>query len=148
MEKQLSRKLRGWQKPNSHFIVLRDKDAGDCRIIKAQLQTLCSNANHPEALIRIACHELESWYLGDLNAVERALNISGVAKKQSGRKFRSPDDLANPVQELKRLAPTYQKIAGSRAIGQIMGLEGNKSRSFNVFLKGIDRLLNSGVATL
>lgn len=34
MEKQLTRKLRGWQKPDSHFIVLRDKDAEDCRKLK------------------------------------------------------------------------------------------------------------------
>lgn len=36
-------------------------------------------------VVRIACAELESFYLGDLKAVEDELNIPKLAKKQSLR---------------------------------------------------------------
>lgn len=141
MEKRLPRKLRGWQRRDCHLIVLRDKDAGDCRQIKTRLQDLSRTGGHPETLIRIACRELESWYLGDLSAVENALDAKKASSQQNTKKFRNPDALDNPVQELTRLAPSYQKISGSRAMGQTMSRKGNTSHSFNVFLDGIERVL-------
>lgn len=53
--------------------MLRDKDSGDCVETKNRLAGICRDAGKPNALIRIACHELESWYLGDLSAVEQGL---------------------------------------------------------------------------
>ncbi|MBF0109222.1 MAG: DUF4276 family protein [Magnetococcales bacterium] len=144
LEKQLYRKLRHWQNPDSRFVVLRDRDAGDCRVIKERLWKLADEGNHPETLIRIACRELESWFLGDLKSIETAFNVRGVATQQRSRKFRDPDGLDNPVQELTRMAPTYQKISGARAMGRIMNRENNTSRSFNVFIEGIDRLIQAG----
>ncbi|MBF0132357.1 MAG: DUF4276 family protein [Magnetococcales bacterium] len=143
LEKQLPRKLRNWQQPNSRFVVLRDKDSGNCCEVKEKLRNLSREGGHPQTLIRIACRELESWYLGDLAAVEKALSARGAAKQQTNLKFRNPDKLGNPVQELTRLAPSYQKIAGSRAMGKVMTREGNTSHSFNVFIKGIISLLKS-----
>ncbi|MBF0161828.1 MAG: DUF4276 family protein [Magnetococcales bacterium] len=142
LEKQLSKRLRGWQAPEAcRFVVLRDKDASDCHLTKERLQALCRAGGKEGVLVRIACRELESWYLGDLKAVEGALGSDSVAARQSGRKYRDPDRLENPLQELVRLVPTYQKIAGSRAMGQCMELQNNTSRSFNVFMEGIRRLL-------
>jgi hypothetical protein len=63
MEKQLVRKLRHWRAPNSRFFVLRDQDSGDCRVIKHNLMDKCSDANKPNTMVRIACHELESFWL-------------------------------------------------------------------------------------
>ncbi len=37
LEKQLVKRLRGWRKPNSRFIVMRDQDAGDCHDVKDKL---------------------------------------------------------------------------------------------------------------
>ncbi|HAT50488.1 MAG: DUF4276 family protein [Nitrospirae bacterium] len=143
LEKQLTRKLRNWQCPKSCFVVLRDKDSGNCYEIKEKLRKLSHESGHPQTLIRIACRELESWYLGDLAAVEQALNARGAVKQQANQKFRNPDKLGNPVQELMRLAPSYQKISGSRAMGKVMKREGNTSHSFNVFIKGIISILKS-----
>ena len=69
LERQLVRKLRGWRMPETRFVVLRDKDSADCIDTKARLVALCQQAGKPETLVRIACHEIESWYLGDLAAV-------------------------------------------------------------------------------
>ncbi|MBF0179065.1 MAG: DUF4276 family protein [Magnetococcales bacterium] len=140
LEKQLVGKLRGWRQPGCRFVVLRDRDAGDWQLIKAHLATLCQESGKEDVLIRIACRELESWYLGDLDAVAKALDVNVAPSMQNRRGFRHPDALDNPVQELVRLAPHYQKVAGSRAMGKVMGGQKNRSCSFNVFLSGIGRM--------
>lgn len=142
LEKQLGRRLRGWGNPDALFVVLRDQDSADCILVKRNLQKICDDAGRPEALLRVVCHELESWYLGDLHAVEMGLNVTGLAKHQQKRKFRAPDRLQNPKQELKKLTKNqYQQILGSREIGRHMKLEGNSSISFNVFISGVTRLI-------
>lgn len=41
LEKNITKKLRAWQAPNSTFVVLRDQDsAPDCKKVKAQLEDL------------------------------------------------------------------------------------------------------------
>ena len=128
MEKQLTRKLQAWRQPDCEFVILRDKDSGDCIVIRQGLVKKCCTADKPNALVRIAIHELESWYLGDLAAVEAGLKVSNLAGKQDSRKFREPDTLANPSQELKRLTTgKYQKISGSRAIGIHLCIKNNRS---------------------
>ena len=82
LEKRLPGKLRGWRTPETRFVVLRDKDNGDCTLIKENLAEICRNGGKPETLVRIACHELESWYLGDLNAVGEGLGIDGLSRYQ------------------------------------------------------------------
>ncbi|MCI5134389.1 MAG: DUF4276 family protein [Candidatus Electrothrix sp. AW2] len=142
LEKQLVRKLRRWQQPNSRFIILRDQDAGDCRKIKQNLVKKCHEAGQADAVIRIACHELESFYLGDLQAVEEGLAMSGLAKRQNQQKFRKPDNLPNPARELKALTKKrYQKISGSRAIGKYLDTEKNRSQSFNALVKSIKNVV-------
>lgn len=138
LEKQLVRKLRLWRTPNSRFIVLRDQDSGDCRLIKRNLSDKCSEAKKPDTIVRIACHELESFYLGDLRAVDKGLQIGSLSKLQNKRKYREPDNLANPAQELMDLTKKrYQKMSGSRAISKHLNLENNLSHSFNVLVKAI-----------
>ncbi len=144
LEKQLERRLRGWQLANSVFLVLRDKDGGDCVEIKRKLaEKVNACGKSAVTLIRIACTELESFYLGDLHAVEKGLEISNLTRKQSERKYRAPDVLSNASQELQNLTQRkYQKVAGSRAIGPYLKTDGsNRSRSFNVLLTGIQGLL-------
>lgn len=142
LEKKLLRKLKGWlNAENTHFIVLHDQDSNDCKKIKQRLRDICIEAGRPETLIRIACHELESFYLGDLKAVGTAFSKNNLAEQQLGRKFRNPDELANPVEELKRLIPEYQKLAGSRKIAPLMNLDDNRSHSFRVLIEGIRRFL-------
>ncbi len=144
LEKQLLRKLRFWQRPDSVFVVMRDQDSGDCRAIKRRLLELCQQAGRGEALVRVACHELESFYLGDLAAVERGLGIRGLAAKQGQSRYRTPDKLGSPSEELKKLTNgKYQKVAGSRAIGGHLNLEKNSSHSFTVLLSGIKKVLES-----
>ena len=141
LENQLARKLRNWQDPSARFVVLRDQDSGNCLEVKERLKELCRSAGKPEALVRIACHELESWYLGDLEAVGMGLSIPGISRSGDKAKYREPDRLNNASQELKTLTRgAYQKISGSRRIAPHLDLAGrNRSTSFNVFCSGIRR---------
>ncbi|MDX8392143.1 MAG: DUF4276 family protein [Mariprofundaceae bacterium] len=141
LEKQLPGKLRGWLAPNCGFVVLRDQDSGDCYDIKQALARKCCDAGKPDTLVRIACHELESWYLGDLAAVEKAIGPSGLSARQGKSRYRVPDSITNAADELQRIAPEYQKVASSREIGSFLSLETNKSTSFHVFITGIKRLV-------
>lgn len=103
LEKNLSRKLRAWLNPQTRFVVLQDQDSGNCTDVKNNLVRLCNQAGKPNTLVRIACRELESWYIGDLKAVEHGLGLSGLAKQQDKRKFRNPDMLNNAYEELSKV---------------------------------------------
>jgi hypothetical protein len=142
MHKQLARRLRHWQRPESRFVVIRDQDSGDCRAIKRQLVNLCEEAGRGDTLVRVACRELESFYLGDLTAVDAGLELNGLARSQHTRKFRNPDALANAAEELSKLTGyRYQKLGGSRRIGPHLHLDGrNTSHSFNTLIQGVQRI--------
>ena len=138
LDKELERKLRGWRLPNSTFIVLRDQDAQDCSVVKQNLTNKCLRAGRPEAIVRVACRELESWYLGDLPAVERALEVQGLVHLERQQLFRIPDIVVNPASELIRITRSvYQKVSGSRLIGRELDPRTNRSNSFNVFVQSL-----------
>ncbi len=143
LEKNLVRRLRHWNRPGPvRFVVIRDQDAEDCVAVKARLRGMCEAAGYPDALVRIACRELESWFLGDLAAVERWLGLKGVARQQRKEKYRDPDRLIDPKRELRILTDNaYQAVQGSRRIGPHLHLTDNISHSFNVFVSGLGRHL-------
>jgi hypothetical protein len=143
MERKLVRKLRGYRMPDARFVVMRDQDAEpDCTKIKRRLADLCKKAGRPSALVRIACKELESFYLADLQAVEQGLGVSGIAKRQQESKYRDPDQVVSPKQELRRLTKdVYQPRSGSRAIGPHLDPANGRSRSFRNLVLGIRRLV-------
>lgn len=95
-------------------------------------------AGRVDAIIRIACRELESFYIGDLMAVEKAFSLNGLHRQQGNRKFRTPDQLNNAKQELKKLTKNkYQEISGSREIAKHMDVDNNKSHSFQTLINSI-----------
>ena len=138
LERQLERKLKAYINPDASFMILRDKDSSDCLNVKNGLKTICLSAGKTQTTIRIACHEIESWYLADMEALGRAY-AKDLAHYQTRKKFRNPDELGNPVEELKRLIPEYQKIDGSRRIGSFLDIRNARSRSFSHFISAIVR---------
>lgn len=147
LEKQLPIKLKGWRAPNTHFIVLRDQDSGDCKAIKEALQGICTRAGKPRTLVRIVCRELESWYFGDLEAVETALQIDGLRSLQENAKYRKPDKIQCPSKELKKVTKNrYQKVSGSRLIGEHLRLDNSRSTSFQNFIGGVRKIMKLEVA--
>ena len=140
LEKQLVKRMRGYRVPDARFVVLRDQDSEDCRQVKSRLAGKCTEGLHPGTLVRVACHELESWYLGDLAAVEAGLRVTGLARQQHKPPYDRPDELAAPARKLQSIAPAYQKVSGSRAIGPHLDPATNRSHSFRVFIAGLRKL--------
>lgn len=143
LEKQMTRRMRGYINPAARFIVLRDQDsAPDCRTVKATLVAHCAAAGQAgKSLVRIACRELETFYLADMHAVEQALGIDRIVRLQAGAKYRDPDHLGNPSKELATLTKgRYQKVSGSREIGKHLDIENERSSSFKNLIRGIRRM--------
>jgi hypothetical protein len=145
LEKQIVKRIRGYRVPHTRFVILRDKDSEDCRTVKKRLAAKCTEAGQPDSLVRVACYELESWYLGDLAAVESGLGINGLVRYQHKTPYDNPDDSTGPAQRLQSIAPSYQKVGGSRAIGPHLNPDGNRSHSFGVFVAGIQRLMLNSI---
>lgn len=145
LEKQLTHKIRAYQNNNARFIVLRDQDSNpDCVELKRKLLNLCDASGKADrCLVRIACKELETFYLADLQAVEHGLELHNIARKQRNSKFRNPDNLGNPSQELRLLTNNrYEKVAGSREIGKHLNIENERSKSFRNLILAIRRMEN------
>ena len=141
LQKRLVKRVREWQMPETRFVVIHDQDSADCIVLKQKLSGICANSGKAhDTLIRIPCHELENWYLGDLAAVELALGIKGLSRLQQTEKFRDPDHLSNADEELRKLTKyKYQKVSGSREIGKLLSIQENRSHSFQVFVNGLQR---------
>lgn len=66
------------------------------------------------------------------------IELSNIKKK---RRFRIPDEIVNPKQELMKLLPEHQQIAGAKKIAPVLNIEDNSSVSFQMFVKGVKELI-------
>lgn len=139
LEESIPRKLRAWKEPGVQFCVIRDNDGADCRKIKQHLVDLCRESGRADTLVRIVCQELEAWYFGAPEALADAFGKPHLANLFRRARFRDPDAITNPSKELARRVPEFQKVSGARAMGPRLTRE-NASRSFQVFLAGIERI--------
>lgn len=142
----IPKKIQAFQHdPSLKFVIVHDQDSHNCVELKSQLLTICQKAGKQDALIRIICHELESWFLGDLAAVEKAYNLKpqSLSRQQNKKKFRNPDQLNSAKQELTKIVGEYRAGIHSKTIAPHLSLTQNKSRSFHVFLSGIQTLIKA-----
>lgn len=109
LKKSLQKKIKTYSKmPDTVGIfVLHDQDSNDCKLLKDSLKKICSDSSKDlKCMIRIVCRELESWYLGDLNAIEKSYINFKSSKYLNKAKFRNPDNL-NAYQEIIKLVPSF-----------------------------------------
>ena len=137
LEMQMVRRMQFWLRPDSRFLVMRDQDSGDCHVIKAGLRKKCEEAGHPNAIVRIACKALETFFIGDWKAVADAYDKPILAANQRKAKYRKPDLLSNPSDELDKAVRGYQKREGARRITPNLDLQKNQSGSFNVLIESL-----------
>ena len=74
LKRSIPKKLKGFaqhKEQTTGFIIIQDQDSNDCRQLKQELVALCKANQAPNIkfLVRIVCHELEAWYLGDMKAI-------------------------------------------------------------------------------
>jgi hypothetical protein len=144
LEKSIPRKLMAWGTPRPFFVIIRDNDQAQCKMIKRKHQQLCIKGGRSDTLIRIACQELESWYLGSLETLSAVYSNPALLSDKHRSKFRNPDRLASPSQEILRLIPEYRKIDGARRMGLNPHIDEtrNRSRSFAIFMQGLRRMMS------
>ncbi len=123
-------------------IILHDQDSNDCFQLKKELTELCENRGKCKVLIRIVCRELESWYFGDMDAIEAAYPDKFNANKYKNKaKYRNPDLLNNAAEEMSKILPTFQKLNASKNISKHLKLEQNTSPSLRNFVSGLKKIL-------
>lgn len=142
LKKSIPKKVRAYQhlsKPVK-VVIIHDQDSADCKILKEELRNLVVSNSRVPSLIRIACRELEAWYIGDMDALESVYPIFKADKYRRWAKFRNPD-ICNASNELEQIISTFQKGIASKEITKYLDLENNKSESFNQFISGIKGFL-------
>lgn len=143
LDNSIRRTLRDWRTPGDRFVVVRDNDGADCTLVKDSILQFCRDGRREDTLIRIVCQELEAWYLGDPDAMAEAFGDQSLKNIRNRNKYRNPDALPKPSDDVARLVNGYRKIAGARNMANHLSRDTNRSRSFTVFLAGIERLMNS-----
>ena len=140
LEKSIPRKLRAWREPGVQFVVVRDNDGADCKELKAKLVKLGATGDREDTVVRLACQELEAWYLGDQEALALAYQDESLRTLARKARFRDPDAVLQPADALADLVPAFQKVSGARAMAPRLSIDRSTSRSFHVFVEGIARI--------
>lgn len=148
--KSIEKKIKGFSNyhENIKFVILHDQDSNNCVDLKNQIINICAQNtlffDKDKFLIRIVCKELESWYLGNFDAIEQAYPSKIKASKyKNDSKYRNPDNTKEKPSELmKKLLPKdFQKVKSAREISKFIATEKNTSTSFQVFVSGLRRFL-------
>lgn len=144
LEKSIPRKLKAWREPGVRFVVVRDQNGADCRRVKAALVQLCRSTRRRGVLVRVVCRELEAWYVGDPVAVARAFPEAPerALRQLVTSRYLNPDVVVRPSDAIARLIPGFQKRSGARRMAGVLS-RNNRSRSFQVFVEGIEGLYAS-----
>ncbi len=108
-----------------------------CRALKKALRELCGANHRPDALIRIACQELEAWYLGEPDALAEAFERDALRNLGRRARFRDSDAVVRPSDALEQLVPEFQKVSGARRMARHLSRERNRSTSFQMLMEGI-----------
>lgn len=143
LQKSIPKKVLAYKRfpQKVKLIVVHDQDSNDCLILKNDLLDLVKsqNKNQP-CLIRIACKELENWYLGSLHSIEKVYPMFKASKFTNKAKYRNPDNIFG-APELQMLIKNFSKGFASKQIPKYMDLENNNSPSFNHLISGVQNFL-------
>ncbi len=141
LQKSIKNKIKAWPhwgRPVK-VLVIHDQDANDCEQLKSSLLDLFKGTPTP-AVIRIACRELENWYLGDLDAVEAVYPATKASSLKAKAKYRNPDNLSG-ANEMRLLTSDFSKSHASKTIPKHMNINNNNSASFNHLISGVQKLI-------
>ncbi|NML18372.1 DUF4276 family protein [Azohydromonas caseinilytica] len=136
LDRSIPIKLRAWKEPGVRFVIVRDNDNQDCVALKQRLVTMCRDAGRSEAIVRLVCQELESWYLGDLGALSRAYDGAKCDTAAMRKRYTDPDSWQKPSVQVEQLIPEFSKQNGARRMARHLSMK-NRSRSYLTFLSAV-----------
>lgn len=127
------------------IIVIVDQDKQDCVTLKNKIKKKMARCSC-EYKIRIACYELEAWFLGDMKAIAKCSTRFKASAFQAKKKYRDVDNIEKPSSVIERIVPDWKDKYGSKPkfaeeIASFISLEtqnleqSNRSHSFHVLLK-------------
>ena len=140
LERSFPRKIGYWRSRRlPRFVVMRDNDGDNCMKLKARLLALVPERAAARVKVRLVVQELESWYLGDLDAVMRAGLLTAVETSQHKRRarYRDPDGIRYAKQEFKTKIALGGQIELARRIRPHLNLTDNRSGSFHAFVDAL-----------
>jgi hypothetical protein len=158
--RKLPNRLRGYRLQPHRIVTLIDNDDGDCLKLKGQLEAMAEEAgfttkSRSEGLAfrvvnRIAVQELESWLLGDVQAL-RSVYPRVPPTLANRRRFRDPDAaLGGTAEALARVladagyhSQGLPKMEVANAVGEHLEPERNRSASFRCFCDGVRAVVDS-----
>lgn len=135
-------------------VVLVDRDNDNCAQLKDRLEQAASDgglvtkrsakAGKPFHIVtRIAVEELESWFLGDPDALRATFpRLPSINTKTAP--FRNPENggsweaLHRFLRKHGYYPGTYQKIDAARRIAANLSPDANRTPSFGAFCRGIE----------
>jgi hypothetical protein len=138
-------------------VVLVDRDDDDCESLKGMLEKMAREAALPtktspdangcfQVLNRVVVEELESWFIGDPAALQKAFGSLPKINAAAGI-FRNPDN-GGTWEALHRFLTShgiyksgFPKIDAARRIAPHMETAGNRSKSFQTFVSGLEAML-------
>ena len=137
LDQSFPRKIANWgSAAPPRFVVMRDNDGDDCLALKRRLLALLPGQAAVRVKIRLVMQELESWYLGDLNAVAKAglLTERGLSLHRNKARYRDPDAIRYAKREFEDKIALGGQIELARRIAPHLSLSDNHSRSFRAFV--------------
>lgn len=135
--------------PGARIIISRDQDESNCLDVKAHLEELVKTNIFCPYKIRIVCKELESWFLGDVNAIEKAFPRFKSEHLVNKSEVRDVDSIVKPSSYLLRVIPEFSKreylpkIETAERIAPFLDIDNNTSRSFNQMIQAIRYLVEN-----
>lgn len=133
--------------PGSKILITRDQDSSDCKQVKRGIKEKIELNCSCEFKIRIVCRELESWYLGDLQAISKAYPRFRPEQYRLKADFRNVDQIVSPNKYLLKIIPEFKKRSSlpklevADSIAPHLNLETNQSTSFNHTIKAIESFI-------
>jgi len=159
---KLEDRLRGYARrlaagDDLRIVVLVDRDADDCTKLKQTLEEAAKRAglitksaaaagSSFTVVTRIAVEELESWFLGDPEALRATFSRLPQINNKAAP-FRNPENggsweaLHRFLKRYGYYQGSYPKIEAARRIAENMTPSANRAPSFSVFWQGIETFL-------
>ena len=124
------------KQPNVAIFIITDQDNKDCKTLKQEIMQDFESNCHCLFAVCIACQELEAWFLGDMQALDKAFLKFKPTKYINKKMFRDVDSIAKPSKELKTIVSetTVSKVKNAKQIAPHMNMNNNTSASFQYFV--------------